>query len=98
MYVLRGNDATKLLFDTSFKGWGGEDGDFVSRIKELRHIYRRTEPGLIHMWHLKTCRMGIEVKNNKQFESCRASGQRHEGSELGQELLATSGKAKLSSI
>jgi len=87
MYVLHGPDAAKLLYDTSFEGWGGEDVDYFLRVNSVRRIVRRQEPGLHHMWHHKLCRKGEEIHSDINLRNCKASKSKNDGSELGRELL-----------
>ncbi|KAG7345067.1 chondroitin N-acetylgalactosaminyltransferase [Nitzschia inconspicua] len=86
MYVIAGSDAARLSMDESFEGWGGEDTDFLARVKKQLHVVRLLDTGLTHVWHQKHCKLGGFVKD-KNFRNCIASMSRYEGSQLGMYLM-----------
>jgi hypothetical protein len=62
MYAISGADASSMLMNTTFVGWGGEDNDFHSRVKGQNWtIVREEEPDLVHVWHPKYCKVGSFV-------------------------------------
>ena len=90
MYCLSGPHAAEFQLSEDFKGWGGEDGNYYHHIRAVlsRHrIARRNEPGLIHQWHPKTCRMGVDVMDKQQWKDCQSAKYGQMGSELGLQLL-----------
>ena len=60
-------------FDSSMKGWGEEDVDFMNRVlgKGLE-IFRAPDPGLIHNWHRKVCDK-VTVSNPVAYDHCLMS-------------------------
>jgi hypothetical protein len=86
MYVMRGSDIRSFRFDTTFRGWGGEDKAFFMMIWQHRRLMRRHETGLIHVWHDKSCVMGKDVFTQWQMKTCRGSRRRVQGSKLGNRL------------
>ncbi len=60
-------------FDTSMKGWGEEDIDFLNKVmKSGLEVFRAPDPGLIHNWHRKTCNKDT-VTNPIAYEHCLQS-------------------------
>ena len=92
MYVIRGPDAARIDYrDLVLKhqGWGQEDVDFMEKVIRLpRRIFRRTERGLIHTWHEKSCVMGVDVHDELKQRQCFTSVNNEEGSPLGKQLVA----------
>lgn len=67
-------------FDTSFKGWGGEDVAFYKRVQARGlAVLRLCDHDLQHTWHAKDC---SSVPQDK-FVSCKASWAGQEGGSLG---------------
>jgi len=90
MYCLLGPHAQQFRLNESFKGWGGEDGNFynyVSSTLTKYRVVRENEPGLIHLWHPKTCRMGVDVMDDTQWKDCQGAKLNQMGSEWGMKLL-----------
>ncbi|CAB9504763.1 Chondroitin sulfate synthase 1 [Seminavis robusta] len=88
MYVLTGPDAKILQFNTTYQGWGLEDTDFYNRTVALpRRIVRRLEPGLVHVWHPKKCRMGLDIMTGDQLDRCKTAQSLQEGSKVGLDML-----------
>lgn len=90
MYCLSGPHAHKYQLKESFKGWGGEDGNYYKKLTRSVTKYRITrleEPGLIHRWHPKYCILGVDVHNDKQWKDCNGARIGQMGSELGLKLL-----------
>jgi hypothetical protein len=66
MYAISGTDATSMLQDTNFVGWGGEDNDFHRRVGMKNWtIVREHEPDLVHVWHPKICKLGVFVEKKE---------------------------------
>ena len=89
MYVLSGPHAKRFNLDTKFRGWGGEDGNFYQMVGSALTQYRVTrteEPGLIHKWHPKFCRMGVDVFSEEQWKDCQGARLGQMGSDLGFQL------------
>ena len=60
-------------YDSSMKGWGEEDVDFMNRVlKKGLEIFRAPDPGLIHNWHRKVCDK-VTVSNPVAYDHCLMS-------------------------
>ena len=48
-------------FNVDMRGWGEEDVDFLSRVmKHGLEVFRAPDPGLVHLWHRKTCKKSTQ--------------------------------------
>ena len=60
-------------FDSSLRGWGEEDVDFLSRVlRKGLEIFRAPDPGLIHNWHRKVCDKSTVI-SSVAYEHCLMS-------------------------
>ncbi|MDA7838719.1 galactosyltransferase-related protein [bacterium] len=87
MFAMHMSDFVKFKMDTRFKGWGGEDNDFFTRVNTNKdiHIIREKEPGLIHHYHAKDC--AKLVKTPAKFRACIGSRATYSSSNIGWMLL-----------
>ena len=77
-YAVSGTDAKLIKLDENFKGWGGEDTDFLSRAGKQLHVVRANDPHIVHRWHKKDCSQSTASKKI----SCMESLAEYEGSAL----------------
>ena len=62
MYAMAGKDTKIYSLDETFMGWGGEDKAFFDLVVKQLNVIRMNEPGLVHVWHPKTCEVGNFVE------------------------------------
>ncbi|CAB9522105.1 Chondroitin N-acetylgalactosaminyltransferase [Seminavis robusta] len=79
-----------LRHDNHVQGWGTEDMLFYETATQAANlcVIRQLEPNLIHTWHPKQCRWGIDVKASRaKLVHCYKVRTGEEGSEYGRMLL-----------
>ena len=60
-------------FNVDMRGWGEEDVDFLSRVmKHGLEVFRVPDPGLVHLWHRKTCNKST-VSTQEAYLHCLQS-------------------------
>jgi len=77
-YAISGKDAKMILLNEHFKGWGGEDIDFLSKSSIKLNVIRARDPYIVHTWHSKDC---TTIKGPMKL-SCIGSMAEYEGSAL----------------
>ena len=77
-YAISGIDAKTVRMNDHFKGWGGEDDDFLARSSKILNVIRARDPYIVHNWHTKDC----SATKGKRHISCVGSKAEYEGSSL----------------
>lgn len=91
MYAMAVTDANRIRMNAEkFHGWGGEDNDFLARVRDSMHVVRMRERGLVHRWHPKHCSDPRFVDAGRRLQ-CVGSQAAAEGSKLGLHLMHTEG-------
>ena len=79
-YAIAGSDAKVFQMNEKFKGWGGEDDDFLARASGYLNVVRARDPFIEHIWHQKDCSK-LRAMGKKKV-ACLGSMAEYEGSAL----------------